>query len=54
MQNFSNLNDFIYSLTRQKMKAKVVITAEIGLEKTVQIELKKTQKNLTLASLIWF
>ena len=38
------LNDFIYSLTRQKMKAKVPIMAEIGLEENSSNRIKENTK----------
>ena len=52
------LNDFIYSLTRQKMKAKVLIKVEIGLEENSSNKIKENTKesdfrqlNLVLDSL---
>ena len=45
------MNDFIYSLARQKMKTKVLITAEIGLEKNSSDRIKENTKESDLRQL---
>ena len=45
------MNDFIYSLARQKMKTKVLITAEIGLEKNSSNRIKENTKEFDFRQL---